>query len=94
MDTFYFSETVSQNWRAAAAMIVSVPPTFPGFIYSVKGRANTGAGAHLFDISFVFGVSIYLLEELTRVYTWVTVLCSITCLFDILQALPVSRNRS
>jgi len=39
-------------------MAVSVPPTFPGFLDSVKGNANTGAGAHLFDIAFILGYSL------------------------------------
>ncbi len=68
VDTFYF-EIVSQNWRAAAAMIASVPLTFPGFIDSVNGSVHTGASTHLFDVTFVLGVSIHLLEDLTRVKT-------------------------
>lgn len=66
VDTSYFSQNVSQNWRAAAAMVVTVPPTFPGLIDSVKGSANIGAGPHLFNIAFILGVGIHLLEDLTR----------------------------
>jgi NCS1 family nucleobase:cation symporter-1 len=40
--TFNISENVLQNWRAAAAMVASVPPTLPGLLDSVKGNANTG----------------------------------------------------
>jgi NCS1 family nucleobase:cation symporter-1 len=69
VDAFYISENVSQNWRAAAAMVVSVPPTFPGFLDSIKGNSNTGAGAHLFDIAFILGVSIHLLKDLTYALT-------------------------
>jgi nucleobase:cation symporter-1, NCS1 family len=69
VDTFYISENVSQNWRAAAAMVVSVSPTFPGLLDCVKGNANTGAGAHLFDITFILGVSIHLLNDLTHALT-------------------------
>jgi NCS1 family nucleobase:cation symporter-1 len=69
VDAFYISENVSQNWRAAAAMAVSVPPTFPGFLDSIKGNANTGAGAHLFDIAFILGVSIHLRKDLTHALT-------------------------
>lgn len=68
MDTFYISEIFSQNWRAAAAMVVSVLPTFPGFLDSVKGYANTGAGTHLFDMAFILGVSIHLLKDLMHAY--------------------------
>jgi nucleobase:cation symporter-1, NCS1 family len=50
------SENVLQNWRAAAAMVVSVPPTFPGLIDSIKASANVGAGPHLFDIAYMLGV--------------------------------------
>jgi nucleobase:cation symporter-1, NCS1 family len=56
VDIFYASENVSQNWRAAAAMTVSVPPTFPGLIDSIKANANVGAGPHLFDIAYMLGV--------------------------------------
>lgn len=55
-DIFYISEYVSQNWRAAAAMVVSVPPTFPGLVDSIKASANVGAGQHLFDIAYMLGV--------------------------------------
>jgi hypothetical protein len=37
-------------------MVVSVPPTFPGLIDSIKASANVGAGPHLFDIAFMLGV--------------------------------------
>jgi hypothetical protein len=69
VDTFYISENVLQNWRAAAATVVSVPPTFPGLLDSVKGDANTGAGAHLFDITSILGVSIHHLNDLTHALT-------------------------
>jgi hypothetical protein len=65
VDTFYISN-VSKNWRAAAAMVASVPPIFPGFLDSVKGDTNTGAGTHLFDIAFILGVSIHLFKDLTH----------------------------
>jgi NCS1 family nucleobase:cation symporter-1 len=45
-----------QNWRAAAAMMVSVPPNFPGLIDGIKESANVGAGPHLFDIAYMLGV--------------------------------------
>jgi nucleobase:cation symporter-1, NCS1 family len=56
VDTFHFSENVLQNWRAATAMVVSVPPTFPGLIDSIKASANVGAGPHLFDIAYMLAV--------------------------------------
>jgi len=63
-----FSQTPSQNWRAAVSMLVSVPPTFPGLIESIraKGRIQLGFGSHLFDIAFLLGVSsVHVFEELT-----------------------------
>ena len=63
VDTFHFSQNVSQNWRAVAAMVVSVPPTFPGLIGSVRGSAGVGALPHLFDVAFMLGVSIELFED-------------------------------
>jgi len=41
-------------------MLVSVPPTFPGLIESIraKGRIQLGFGSHLFDIAFLLGFSL------------------------------------
>lgn len=58
-------EELSQNWRAAVAMVVSVPPTFPGLIESVRAGVQFGAASRLFDIVFMLGVSVHLLEGLT-----------------------------
>ena len=57
---------LSQNWRAAVAMIVSVPPTFPGLIDSVKGGVQRGTDSHLFDIAFLLGVSVHVVAGLFR----------------------------
>lgn len=40
-------------------MLVSVPPTFPGFVDNVKagGVVQLGIGPRLFDIAFLLGVS-------------------------------------
>jgi len=94
VDIFHISESFSQNWRAAAAMVVSVPPTFPGFLDSVMGNANTDAGAHLFNIAFILGVSIKLFEYLTHALTYGAVLSGITCLLHTVKALPSSRDCS
>jgi cytosine/uracil/thiamine/allantoin permease len=49
---------ISQNWRAAAALLVSVPPTFPGLINSINAKIYIGtAGERLFDIAYLLGVS-------------------------------------
>ena len=49
---------VLQNWRAAAALLVSVPPTFPGLINSINPKIHIGtAGERLFDIAYLLGVS-------------------------------------
>jgi hypothetical protein len=48
-------------------MLVSVPPTFPGFVDNVKagGGVQLGVGPRLFDIAFLLGVSgVRLFEEL------------------------------
>src|SRR6266851_3554729 len=40
----------SQNWRAAAAMIVSVPLTLPGLIHSINNKIHVDVvGTRLFD---------------------------------------------
>jgi len=49
-------------------MVVSVPPTFPGLIDSIKAKAgiHLGIGSHLFDIAFLLGVSsVHVFEDLT-----------------------------
>ncbi len=49
---------ISQNWRAAAALLVSVPPTLPGLINSINTKIHIGtAGERLFDIAYLLGVS-------------------------------------
>jgi len=52
--------TYGVNWRAVVSMVVSVPPTFPGLIDSIKAKARIqlGIGSHLFDIAFLLGVSL------------------------------------
>lgn len=65
MDTFHFSQNDSQNWRAVAAMVVSVPPTFPGLIDSIKGSKHIGVVPRLFDVAFMLGVGIHILDDLT-----------------------------
>ena len=47
----------AQNWRAAAAMLVSVPPTMPGLIHSINTNIHVGVGTRLFDIAYLLGVS-------------------------------------
>lgn len=37
-------------------MVVSVTPTFPGLIDSIKAKANLGVGPYLFDIAYMLGV--------------------------------------
>jgi len=56
---YSYLKKLLQNWRTAAAMLVSVPPTFPGFIENVKagGGVQSGIGPRLFDIAFLLGVS-------------------------------------
>ena len=49
---------ILQNWRAAVALLVSVPPNLPGLVNSIKTKAHIGtAGEHLFDIAYLLGVS-------------------------------------
>ncbi|KAI0288327.1 NCS1 nucleoside transporter family [Russula brevipes] len=50
--------TYGVNWRAAAAMVVSVPPTFPGLIDGVKTRIHMNIGTRLFDISYMLGFAL------------------------------------
>ena len=47
----------SQNWRAAVAMIISVPPMMPGLINSINTNIHVGFGTRLFDLAYLLGVS-------------------------------------
>lgn len=38
-------------------MLVTVGPTFPGFINSIDPAVNVGYGTRLFDIAWIYGVS-------------------------------------
>ncbi|EIN05897.1 cytosine-purine permease [Punctularia strigosozonata HHB-11173 SS5] len=43
------------NWRAAFALLCSVPPTVPGLIKSINSNIEVGSAKHLFDIAWLFG---------------------------------------
>ena len=71
---YSFLKNLLQNWRAAVAMAVSVPPTFPGFVDNVKARGGVqpGIGPRLFDIAFLLGVrSVHVFESLEYAKTGV-----------------------
>jgi NCS1 family nucleobase:cation symporter-1 len=48
---------VLQNWRAAAAMTVSVPLLLPGLVHSIDTNKHVGVGIRLFDLAYLLGVS-------------------------------------
>ncbi|KAH9001891.1 NCS1 nucleoside transporter family [Lactarius hatsudake] len=50
--------TYGVNWRAAAAMLVSVLPTFPGLVHSIDASVHVGAGTRLFDIAYLLGFTL------------------------------------
>ncbi|KAI0255439.1 cytosine-purine permease [Lactifluus subvellereus] len=50
--------TYGVNWRAAAAMMVSVPLTLPGLINNINAKVHVGVGTRLFDISYVLGFTV------------------------------------
>ncbi|KAI0784506.1 NCS1 nucleoside transporter family [Abortiporus biennis] len=43
------------NWRAVAAMIISVPPNMPGLINSINGNVKVGGAVYLFDFAWLLG---------------------------------------
>ena len=45
----------AQNWRAALALVVAVPPLLPGLINSINSKVSIGSASHLFDIAWFFG---------------------------------------
>jgi NCS1 family nucleobase:cation symporter-1 len=44
-----------QNWRAALALIVTVPPLLPGLINSINPSIYIGGASYLFNIAWFFG---------------------------------------
>ena len=44
-----------QNWRAALALIVAVPPLLPGLINSINPKVYIGGASHLFRVAWLFG---------------------------------------
>ncbi|KAH9057611.1 NCS1 nucleoside transporter family [Lactarius vividus] len=51
--------TYGVNWRAAVALLVSVPPTLPGLINSINTKVHIGtAGERLFDIAYLLGFTL------------------------------------
>ncbi|KAI0297023.1 NCS1 nucleoside transporter family [Multifurca ochricompacta] len=50
--------TYGVNWRAAFAIIVSVPPTLPGLINSINTKIQVGVGTRLFDIAYILGFTL------------------------------------
>jgi len=43
------------NWRAALAILISVPPNLPGLINSINPAIKVGEAIHLFDFAWLFG---------------------------------------
>ncbi|TFY79951.1 hypothetical protein EWM64_g4056 [Hericium alpestre] len=61
--------TYGVNWRALAALIVSVPPNLPGLINSINSNIKVGGAVYLFDIAYILGFSLasavyYILSKL------------------------------
>jgi NCS1 family nucleobase:cation symporter-1 len=45
------------NWRAAVALLVSVPPNMPGLVHAINPKVPIGGAQHIFDFGWIFGVS-------------------------------------
>jgi len=45
----------AQNWRAALAMIIAIPPLLPGLINSINPKIYIGGASYLFNIAWLFG---------------------------------------
>jgi len=43
------------NWRAATALLLSIPPALPGLINNINPRIPAGNASFLFDIAWLFG---------------------------------------
>jgi nucleobase:cation symporter-1, NCS1 family len=46
---------IIQNWRAALALVVAVPPLLPGLINSINPKVPIGGASHLFNVAWLFG---------------------------------------
>ncbi|KIM82056.1 hypothetical protein PILCRDRAFT_820964 [Piloderma croceum F 1598] len=46
------------NWRAALALLISVPPNLPGLINSITPTIKVGGAVHLFDFAWLFGFTV------------------------------------
>ena len=44
-----------QNWRAALAMLIAVPPLLPGLINSINPNTSIGGASNLFNVAWLFG---------------------------------------
>jgi len=47
--------TYGFNWRAVLALLLTVPPLFPGLIHPINPAIKIGGAIHLFDIAWLFG---------------------------------------
>ena len=45
-----------QNWRAAVALLLSIPPNMPGLINSINKKVSIGHAKFIYDIAYIFGV--------------------------------------
>ncbi|KAJ8469804.1 hypothetical protein ONZ51_g8748 [Trametes cubensis] len=47
--------TFGFNWRAVAAILLSVPPNMPGLISSINPKISVGGAIKIFDFAWLFG---------------------------------------
>ncbi|KAI0319812.1 cytosine-purine permease [Amylostereum chailletii] len=43
------------NWRAAVALVVSIPPNMPGLVHSIRPSVPVGNAVFVFDVAYLFG---------------------------------------
>ncbi|KAF9043599.1 cytosine-purine permease [Hymenopellis radicata] len=43
------------NWRAAAALLCTIPPCLPGLIHNINNRIKVGNVYHIYDIAWFYG---------------------------------------
>ena len=49
-----------KNWRAALAVLVSVPPNMPGLINAINPKIDVGRGSLVYNFAWLFGVSAFI----------------------------------
>ena len=59
-----------QNWRAAVALLVSVPPNLPGLINAINPKIDVHGGIYPYQVSWILGFVIASSVYTITSYVW------------------------